>query len=232
MHYFKTTYEKSCWNFGGVVKQSFDVVFEIDEKEFTEDNRAKFDRAAGEAAQKQIPKSDPMNSGLPLGQGWSSMMGGHVYTRLHLPWLKKKMQKPSAGKPVIACGYTVKNSWNDDVSHFRATGFYKLVKDDRKPDPLMASVFPELLAPRWKVVKCLPKEAMIVSGCGIAGSLDVISDITVGELVGWSENTLKHAQWEYENQIKKNLCGAMYQSDFKSYIPEWTKKLGLPLVPE
>ena len=94
----------------------------------------------------------------------------------------------------------------------------------------MADVFPELLKPRWKVVKCLPKEAQIISGCGIAGSLDVISDVTVGDLVAWSTNTIKQEQWQYEKSLKAKNAN-IFQSDFKRYIPEWTKKLGLPLSP-
>lgn len=230
MNYFKTTYEKSCFGFGGKITQTFDVVFEIDETECTDANRQKFDTAAHKAAAKQIPKQNYKNSGLPLEQGWSSMMGGHTYTKLHLPWLKRKIQKPAPGKPVIACSYTVKDTWRDGVSNYRATGFYKLIKDPYKPDSVIADVFPELLKTRWMVVKCLPEEAQIISGCGIAGSLDVISDVTVGDLVGWSENTIKQEQWQYEKSLKAKNAN-IFQSDFKSYIPEWTKKLGLPLSP-
>jgi hypothetical protein len=231
MNYFKTTYELCNFGFGTKVTQTFDVVFEINETECTDENRTKFDNAAHKAASKQIPKFDYKNSGLPLGEGWSSMMGGYTYTRLHLPWLKRKLQKPAPGKPVIACAYTVLNSWDKGVSRYRATGFYKLIKDPYKPDKVMADVFPELLKPRWKVVHCLPKEAQIISGCGIAGSLDVISDVTVGDLVGWSETKIKQEQWEYEQKVKRKDAD-MYQSDFRSYLPEWTKKLGLTLNPE
>jgi hypothetical protein len=230
MNYFKTTYELCNFGFGEKITQSFDVVFEINETECTEENREKFDNAAHKAACKQIPKFDYKNSGLPLEQGWSSMMGGHKYTRLNLPWLKHKLQKPAPGKPVIACRYTVPNSWNNEVSTYRATGFYKLIKDPYKPSKFDAEVFPELLKPRWKVVKCLPKNAQIISGCGIAGSLDVISDVTVGNLVEWGESQLKQAQWEYAEQVKKS-SEVMFQSDFRSYIPEWTKKLGLTILP-
>lgn len=235
MHYFKTTFTHSNYGFGCEVKHSYDVVFEIDEKEYTLKNARKFDRIAGEAAAKQIPKIDYHNTGLPLGEGWSSLMGDYSgnprYTKLNLPWLKRKLQKPAPGKPVIACGYTVKDTWSTDgVRHYRAQSFYKFIKDPYVPDATMAKAFPELLVPRWKIVKCLPKEAQIVSGCGIAGSIDVISDITVGDLVKWNENQLKLEQYNYEEEIKKGNDDR-YQNPFRSYFPEWLKKLGLPLTP-
>jgi len=230
MNYFKTTFELCNFGFGEKITQTFDVVFEIKHAECTNENRTSFDNAAQKAAALQIPKFDYHNSGLPLGQGWSSMMGGHTYTKLNLPWLKRKLQKPAPGKPVIACGYTVKDTWRDGVSRYRATGFYKLIKDPYKPDAIDADVFPELLKPRWKVVKCLPKEAHIISGCGIAGSLDVISDVVVGDLVEWPESQLKQEQWQYEQQID-SMNNNMFQSDFRPYLAEWLEKLGLPLIP-
>lgn len=234
MPYYKTTFYKSCFNFGSEIKQSFDVVFFCKEKEFTEEKRRTFDNAAHEAASLQIPKSDPKVSGLPLDSGWSSTMGGHEFIKLDIPWLNWKLQKPKPGKPVIACGYKTKETWCGEHRSYRATGFYTLLKKKPvKDDTLLANIFPELNESRWCVVPCNPEDALIISGSGIAGNLSLISEIEVGDLVQWSDIMIKQEQYQYNESVKKYLENP---DDFdfmtgrniaRHYLKEWLEKLGL-----
>lgn len=234
MPYYKTTFYRSCFNFGSEIKQSFDVVFFCDEKEYTSNHYHKFNNAAYEAASKQIPKSDPKESGLPLDSGWSSMLHSHKFEKLDIPWLNWKIQKPKPGKPVIACGYKTKEMWCGEHRSYRATGFYTLLK--KKPgvtDPVMLEVFPDLDVPRWYVVPCNPEDALIVSGVGVAGNLSLISEIEVGDLVQWSDIMVKQEQYQYNESVKKYLENPD-EFDFMSgkdiaryYMKEWLEKLGL-----
>lgn len=235
MPYYKTTFYRSCFNFGGEIKQSFDVVFFRKENEYTDEHYHKFNDAACVAAALQIPTSDPMKSWLPLDSGWSSMLGGSKFIKLDIPWLDWKIRKPKPGKPVIACVYKTKDvDVCGEPRRYRATGFYTLLKKKSGvTDPVMLDVFPGLAKPRWYVVPCDPKDALIVSGSGIAGNLSLISEIEVGDLVQWSDIMIKQEQYQYNQSVKKYLENPV-DFDFmtgrdiaKHYLKGWLEKLGL-----
>lgn len=234
MPFYKTTFYRSCYSFGQEVKQSFDVVFECAEKEFTKDKEDLFYKLARDAAQNQIPTIDYKNSGLPMGSGWSSVIGGYTYKRLAIPWLRRKLQKPSPGKPVIGCAYSTPTHTEYDGTprSYRATGFFKFARYTPGADPVMLDIFPDLGKERWILVKCLPKEAQIISGAGICGHLDLISNVVVGDLVPWSENDLKREQYYYGVQVKKELAdipGSLFHNNdiLRHYGKEWMEQLNL-----
>ena len=233
MPYYKTTVERQCFSFGGKVTQSFDVVFFRKEATYKDEYYRKFQDSAMEAASKQVPQIDYKNSGLPLGAGWSSAMGMHKFEKLNIPWLNWKIQKPSPGKPVIACGYTVKDPHNIDgsgVRRFRATGFYKLIPYKRKD-----TLLDDILGPpkrKWSIIHCLPSEATIISGAGICGSLDLIKNVEVGDLVQWEDISLKQEQWQYVQTVKRydeKPEEYHYQnSDLNNhYATKWAEELSL-----
>lgn len=233
MPYYKTTFYRSCFTFGGEIKQSFDVVFFCKEKEYTDENKKVFSDAAYEAASKQIPKYDPKQSGLPLDAGWSSTMESGKFVKLNIPWLNWKLRKPAPGKPVIGCVYKTKEVWCGEQRSYRATGFYTIKK--KKPvknDTLLANIFPKLNQPRWCVIPCNPEDALIVSGAGIAGDLSLISEIEVGDLVQWSDIMLRQEQYEYAQQVKQykrkpDDFDFMTGKDIaRHYMKEWLEKLG------
>lgn len=234
MPYYKTTFYRSCFNFGGEIKQSFDVVFFCKESKYSDEKYHTFRNAAYEAAALQIPKSDPKQSGLPLDSGWSSTMESGKYIKLDIPWLNWKIRKPKPGKPVIGCSYKTNQEWCGEKRQYRATGFYTLLK--KKPgvtDPIMLNVFPDLAEPRWYVVPCNPEDAIIVSGAGVAGDLSLIKEVEVGDLVQWSDIMLKQEQYQYNQQVKKYLENPddfdfMTGRDIaRHYLKEWLEKLGL-----
>ncbi|MFA6661433.1 MAG: hypothetical protein WCS56_00200 [Bacilli bacterium] len=227
MNYFKTTFERYCFGFGKKVAQSFDVVFAINENEPTEENREKFASAAMTAFDQQVPISTAKASELPLGQGWSSVMANYKYIKLNMPWLRRKLQMSSRGKPVIGCSFST-----DKHSTYRATGFYKIVKSKHKPSNYSLMQDSRLALPKWTVVPCLPKEAQIVSGDGISGYIGLIKNVKVGSLVRWSDNSLKQAQWNYDKQLKFYRADPNYCHAILYLVPEWVKELGLPERPE
>jgi hypothetical protein len=232
MPYYKTTFYRSSFSFGDKVEQTFDVVFFRKENKYTEEKYNVFRNAALEALKKQAPKF-PEQSGLPLDAGWSSTMETGKYVKLNIPWLNWKIQKPAPGKPVISCGYTTKEKdFSGNFRSYRATRFYTLKKKTPIADARLAKIFPELIEPRWYVIPCNPKDAIIVSGAGVAGNLSLISEIEVGDLVPWSdimlkEEQYKHSQFVIEYEKNPDHFDFMTGRDIaRHYLKEWLEKLG------
>lgn len=222
MPYYKTTIYRSNFSFGGEIKQSFDVVFYRKEKEYKSELFNSFSNSASNAAKKQIPVSDPKNSGLPLDEGWSSFISSGEFIKLDMPWSNWKIQLPSPGKPVIGCIFKdYNNMWMNEPRSYRAESFYKLIH--RKKDCLLDKIIPN---PRkWDIIKCLPKDAQIISGYGICGFIGLIKNVQICDLVQWNKNQIKQYQYEYVKKIENKEYGDNY--DILKYADEWAKELGL-----
>jgi hypothetical protein len=159
---YRTSFERINFCFDPPIKQTADVVFEID-CEFTNDNVAKFDEAAWAACREQNPhwnETDPFP--VPGYGGWSSVMGGHKFEEVIDKDLDFDLGEPGVGLPRIAETFK-KKGWEkekyktDRDRKWRVDGFYKtyvykapdrstLSKRDREMAEVTDDIMVEILA--------------------------------------------------------------------------------------
>ena len=198
MAWYKTEFYRQCWTYSPAIKQTAEVVFEM-ESSLTDENCNEFLEAAYEALWEQSGWKTEQQT--PHG-GFSSALGGREFTKIEIPHEDREIAYPSEGKPVIAC--TIKEKTDPDHS-YRATAFYKFEWHTPEADGLLSELKPELFKPRWRLVPCLPEEAQVVSGSGVCGVMAAISEVEVSDLVNWSDLAVKQAQGQYEDEIADRL---------------------------
>ena len=207
---WKTKFERFCHRYGGEIKQTADVVFECPIKKITNKNSSKLEAAAWDAMWKQTGWKSVIR--LPLNGGWSSVMGGSKYEKVEVPYLNRKIERPSKGKPVIACGFTVKSEepFCGRKHGYRATGFFKLVPVKKsKRNGIIDKILAEETDPDAKIgsgyrmVECLAKDATIVEGQGVAGTVVPISEIELEKLVNWDDLLIRQEQGKYADKVAK-----------------------------
>lgn len=197
---YKTKFERMNFTYKPTVKQTCEVVFSIEHDEVIDENEHEFCGKAWDALREQCNwKNDDK---LPHG-GWSSAMQSFEFERIEIPHNDREVELPD-DHPVIACTFSYKDSG------YRATGFYKVVPFDRYPKGDLTSELLKELAiekdtvkPDYKIIHCLPEEAHIISGAGVGGCVASIKDIEIEGMVEWDDLTIKQAQGDYVNSLKR-----------------------------
>lgn len=231
---YRTHFYRSNFAFGKEVKQTADVVFECD----SEDDQD-IQEAAWSALRGQTGWSDE-NENLPHDQGWGSVLWNHDWEEVHIPYQYHKIEQPSEGKPVIGCSFSVEDK-NTPKGYrtYRATHFYRLesYEPDYGDDEFMRNFMRERdieegLDPdrtRYRLVMCLPEDANVVSGSGVAGIMIAINRIKVGELVPWNELSMRQEQGQYADKVAKLNENEIARHNFHSgpTIPRLLEELGI-----
>ncbi len=159
---YRTSFDRINFDFDPPVKQTADVVFELD-CENTDANYGKFREAAWEAARAQNPHWWTDVEFPIKGYGcWSSVMGGHKFEAVIDKDLDFDLGEPGVGLPRIAETFK-KKGWEKekfkmDRDHsWRVEGFYKtyvyepadrseMSKSDREMAEMTDSIMKEILA--------------------------------------------------------------------------------------
>ena len=230
MAFWITTFYRQNFSFGRKVEQTADVVFESDvEENVTVEDEMQLANDAGKAFREQTNWTVEQKP--PIGGGFSSTMRRGGFERLSIPHIDREIEKPSEGKPVIACGF----SYNGNK--YRATGFYRLHKyvKEYDPDSVEDQIFREMQIEdgkdpdrvRYQMIKCLPEDADFVSGSGVAGCIAPIKKVKVGELVAWEDLVIKQAQGEYADKIAKYTENDILTDQFHlgPYIKHYLEEL-------
>lgn len=127
---YRTLFERINFDFDPPVKQSADVVFEVD-CDHTPDNWHKLNEAANEAVRAQNPHWwTDLEFPIKGYGGWSSVMGGHKFEAVIDKDLDFDLGEPGVGRPRIAETFK-KKGWEkekykmEQERSWRVTGFYK-----------------------------------------------------------------------------------------------------------
>ena len=248
MAIYKTTFERVNFSFSVPIKQSIDIVFECDvEDEETEHD--KMCEAACETFAEQVGDSfRKPEVGLmkKIGTGWSSILGGMTFERIEIPYADREIEQPTQERPAIACRFRIKDEkpFAGQVHSYRATGFYrleemapeKLIENPKDGGEVAHNVIEKILreeygdGPRFRIIKCLPEDATIISGTGVAGTVVPLKDVIIDGLVEWSDTKIKQAQGKYldtvANYTEDNIMddNLTFRHDWKR---EMAKKLGM-----
>jgi hypothetical protein len=203
MAFHKTTFERHNWTFGEKITQSLDVIFEWD-------GSGDIEMAAWAALREQASELKTEGVMKDLGVGWSTFLSSNKFHEISLPYEDREIERPAEDKPVIACKFSPK----DDLDHsYRAVGFYRLEEIiEQEPVNVWQEITKKLQdredakknmtgVPRFRLIKCLPENATIISGSGVGGCIIPIKDAVIGDLVNWSDITIKQEQGRYADRV-------------------------------
>jgi len=210
-YYWRVKFERNSWVTTPPLKQVVDVLFKVPFETYDDNNDKhyrKFRAAAGEAFRQQCTWNSQDKNEFT---GYSTtMINSDSFERAVIPHYERPLELPDIENniPVIGCGFTHGEKDAKYSNHgYRATGFYKAERKVKRATKTLTDELIDEIAEKplieYNIVKCLPREATMISGAGIAGCLVLINEIVTKELVGWSELTLKQAQGEYEDEIIK-----------------------------
>lgn len=225
---YRTTFERINFDFDPPVKQTADVVFELN-CENTAANWGELREASWEAARVQNPHWwTEIEFPLKGYGGWSSVMGGHKFEAVIDKDLDFDLGEPGVGLPRIAEIFK-KKGWEDekyktDRNHsWRVDGFYKtyvynpdrrkLSKKDREMAEMTDEIMVDILAEERaemspsqlarknreiKIISCTREEAEFVGGVGVAGIILRLEDVEITGRVTWDDRTIARARRDYK----------------------------------
>lgn len=246
MAVFRTSFQRISFDFDPPVRQTSDVVFKVDEDEYTEDNYSVFDAAAWDACYEQNPHWFDGKHERPMEgyAGYSSVLhAGDGFQKVEDIDLDFNLGTPGEGKPRIAECFIDHYSHNPDKPEsYRVTAFYKRYvpesldvedKDMFQINEILDEIREEELSRMTatqrkrkentiKVVQCSREEAEFVSGAGVSGVIRRIEDVTVYRRVDWEDRTIARHRRDYRIHDDWPTDLWMYWTEFERHeYPEY-----------
>jgi hypothetical protein len=218
MAVYRTKFERINFDFDPPLRQTADVVFELDIEDLNPDIREHWvaaDDAAWDACVKQNPHwfDNKHNKPIEGYAGWSSVLtAGDGFEKVVDKDLDFDLGTPGEGKPRLCETFVEKNPDKYSKNNsWRVTSFYKtfVPPTDKSPvDELIAEIKAEEYAnmnaeerarkdKEYKVVQCSREEAEFIGGAGIAGTIRRIEDIIITGRVEWEDRTIARHRRDY-----------------------------------